>query len=70
MVKEDEIKKLEWRKSHKPKQIDNGSLVAGSPMYFYCINCGHTSDILPENYLSIPKKLCRECQKMKDMGWL
>lgn len=53
------------------EQIDNGSLYAGSPMYFYCIVCGALADKLPENYfLSTPKKLCAECQALKDLDWL
>jgi len=57
-------------KSSKGKQIDNSSLCAGSPMYFYCKSCGGLADVLPESYISPPKKLCDECQALKDMGWL
>ncbi|KKM61094.1 hypothetical protein LCGC14_1535210 [marine sediment metagenome] len=52
------------------KRINNSDLPAGAPMYFYCITCGGTSDVLPENYLAPPKKLCNECNALKDLGWL
>jgi len=61
---------LQQRRENKPKQIDNGSLYAGSPMYFYCKSCGHLADTKPESYFTPPKKLCAECQALKDLGWL
>ncbi len=39
-------------------------------MYFYCISCGYPADEKPEGYLTPPKKLCPECQALKDLGWL
>lgn len=54
----------------KVEKIDNGSLPAGASMYFYCIGCGGVADVLPENYVSTPKKLCNECQALQDLGWL
>ena len=51
-------------------RIDNSSLPAGSPMYFYCISCGCVADVLPESYNCQPRKLCEECQALKDLGWL
>ena len=57
-------------KSAKEEEIDNSSLYAGSSMYFYCKSCGSLADVLPESYISPPKKLCDECQALKDMGWL
>jgi len=54
----------------KKEKIDNGSLYAGSQMYFYCKSCGGLADVLPESYISPPKKLCDECQALKDLGWL
>lgn len=53
----------------KPR-IDDSRLPAGSPMHFYCISCGAPSDVLPENYVAPPKRLCGECQDLKDLGWL
>jgi len=49
-------------------QIDNSSLYAGSPMFYYCRYCGLRSDTLPEGWLSGPKQICEECRKMED--WL
>ncbi len=57
----------------KEKQIDNGALHAGSPMYYYCKSCGLLADTMPELWdtrLTQPKKLCDECQALKDAGWL
>jgi len=69
--KEAALEALKKRRGNPPEQIDNASLYAGSPMYFYCISCGHLAGTLPENdFLSTPKKLCRECQALKDLGWL
>lgn len=48
----------------KTKQINNSSLHAGSPMYFYCRHCGVLTDTLPENYISPPSKLCGGCKRL------
>lgn len=61
---------LEERIANRPEQIDDSKLHAGSPMHFYCVRCGHLSDTLPEMYTWPPKKLCKECQNLKDLGWL
>lgn len=68
--KEAALKALADRRANKPERIDNSRLMAGSPMYYYCITCGHTSDVLPECHFSTPRKLCSECQALKDLGWL
>ena len=73
LTQEAALKALAERRQNKPKQIDNGRLRAGSPMYFYCRSCGHQSDCLDELYQpgpNTPKKLCAECQFMQDKGWL
>ena len=64
------LKELHKRQANRPKQIDNASLYAGSPMYFYCVVCGHIADTLPEGYLTRPARLCTPCQEMKEAGWL
>ena len=66
------LKALKKRRKEnaKKEKINNASLYAGSPMYFYCINCGGLADTLPENYSWAPKELCNECQALKDLGWL
>lgn len=61
---------LKSRRETAPRKVDNSRLPAGSPMYFYCVACGHLSDEKPESYTSAVKKLCGECQAMKDLGWL
>lgn len=50
------------------KRIDNASLPAGSPMYFYCVTCGEEMSV-PEGYTS-RSKTCGECSALKDLGWL
>lgn len=62
---------LDDRRANQPEKIDNASLPAGSPMYYYCKSCGHLADTKPENwFVGSVKKLCDECQAMKDCGWL
>ena len=70
--KEAALKALARRRAEAKKSthIDNSSLYAGSPMYYYCKSCGALADVLPECHLNPPKKLCDECQAMKDTGWL
>lgn len=52
------LKQFEKRKKEnsKVKKIDNSSLPAGSPMYFYCSFCGCLTDVLPESFTCEPKK--------------
>jgi hypothetical protein len=68
--RETAVEALKERRANRPDQIDNSSLPAGSPMYFYCVACGHYADEKPECYTSTPKSLCEECQALKDLGWL
>lgn len=69
--KEAALKALKERQNNPPKEIDNASLYAGSPMYYYCESCGHLADVLPESdFSSRPKELCKDCQTMKYSGWL
>jgi hypothetical protein len=50
-------------------QIDNGSLYAGSSMYYYCKHCGLLSDTLPEGwFMQGPSRVCKACSDMKE--WL
>lgn len=64
------LAKLEERRKNPPRRIDNSSLPAGYPMYYYCISCGHISDTLPEGHFGSPKRLCDFCVGLKEMGWL
>lgn len=51
-------------------RIENSLLVAGSPMYFYCRCCGDMCDELPEDFLTVPKLTCVECDGLIDRGLL
>ncbi len=68
--KEAALAALTYRRANKPKPIDNGSLHAGSPMYFYCLACAHLADVKPESFTTRPKSLCAECDALKQLGWL
>lgn len=73
LAEEESIAMLAHRRNHKPVQIDNASLVAGDPMYFYCTSCGWPSDMKHELYrpeLSPIQTLCEFCRYLKDRGWL
>lgn len=56
------IEQRELRRQNKPDHIDNSSLYAGSPMYYYCRDCGWLAVILPEAHREAPPRLCLECQ--------
>ncbi len=64
------LKALHDRRANPPERIDNASLYAGSPLYFYCLSCGWLADTVPENYITRPARLCLKCQELKDLGWL
>jgi len=70
MNKEEALKALAARRATPVARIDNSSLPAGAPMYYYCISCGQTADVLPESHFSAPRKLCAACRDLKDLGWL
>lgn len=44
----------------KVKRINNASLYAGSPMYYYCRLCGNVM-ILPETHIEMAPKYCYCC---------
>lgn len=52
------------------EKIDNSGLHAGSPMYFYCKDCGIPTEVLPEDYLFQPNRCCSQCKGLEDRGWL
>ena len=70
--KEFALKALAERRaeSAKTEPINNASLYAGSPMYFYCRTCGAIADVLPEAYISEPKDYCDECKALIDLEWM
>lgn len=51
------------------KKVDNSSLPAEAPMYYYCTSCNHEMK-LPENHTCPAPDLCDECKAMKMLGWL
>lgn len=63
------LAELEQRRANPPERIDNASLYAGSPMYYYCKLCGWLAETLPEEHNQIPKQLCAKCQQLRDKGW-
>lgn len=52
------------------EKIDNAGLHAGSPMYFYCKDCGIPTEVLPEDYLFKPQQKCSQCVGLEQHGWL
>jgi hypothetical protein len=49
-------------------QIDNASLYAGSPMYYYCRHCGLLACTMSEGHWGRPSRVCDDCADMKE--WL
>lgn len=57
----------ERREANIGKQVDNASLNAGSPMYYYCKCCGVQTAVLPEDwYRELPPKYCDECKALPE----
>ena len=52
------------------EKIDNSGLHAGSPMYFYCKECGIPTEVLPEDYMFPCLRMCSQCQGLESHGWL
>lgn len=46
------------------------TLPAGSPMTYYCRECGAISDVLPEAHHEKPKRICGDCAAIVENGWL
>jgi hypothetical protein len=67
---DDRLRALHHRRANPFPKVGNSNLYAGSPMYFYCTSCGHLADIMPESYRGQPRKLCTQCQELKDLGAL
>lgn len=49
------------KKANQGKMINNSSLPAGSPMYFYCRFCEVPTATLSENYTVTPSTICDPC---------
>ncbi len=50
------------------KEINNSSLPAGSPMYYYCKYCGAHTETLPECHMRAPKVVCDPCAPLRLHG--
>ena len=60
--------KLRRQKHIKTPRINNGDLIAGSPMYFYCKGCLIQHCTKPENYTSEVPKYCNACETLATHG--
>jgi hypothetical protein len=70
VTKDEALAALAKRRSlNQPKVIDNASLPAGSPMYYYCHVCDALVAVKDESwYRDPPPKLCSECFELKEAG--
>lgn len=67
--KEAALAALAERRANAPEPIDNVSLPAGSPMYYYCQTCAVLVAVKPENWWQDPPpKRCSECAALKEAG--
>ncbi len=58
-------------KENQDKQIDNSSLRAGAPMYYYCYGCGVLVATKPEGWFGeSPERYCEGCKILADHGML
>ena len=52
----------ERRTANVGKQVDNATLPAGAPMYYYCYSCGAQTAVKPEDWVDDPPpRYCNEC---------
>jgi hypothetical protein len=49
----------------KDQRVDNSSLPAGAPMYYFCRACGQFITALPEAHFSPAPKYCDDCEDLK-----
>ena len=72
MTKDEALAALAKRRFlNQPKVIDNASLPAGSPMYYYCHVCDALVAVRAEDWYldrDVPPKLCSECVELKEAG--
>ena len=50
------------------EHVDNASLYAGSPMFFYCRKCRVHTVTLSESFTCKPKTICDPCKILADHG--
>jgi hypothetical protein len=66
-----EVEFLRRCKENQGKQIDNSSLRAGAPMYYYCHGCGALVATRPEGWFGeSPERYCDGCKILADHGML
>ena len=66
-----EVEFLRRYTTYRGTQVDNSSLPAGSPMYYYCKGCGISTDIRAESWLgSPPPRYCEACSELSKVGSL
>lgn len=46
---------------------NNQQMSAGQPMVMYCCHCRMMCDILPEDFVCIPRNVCTPCQQLVDL---
>lgn len=56
------------KEENKGKQIDNSSLPAGAPMFYYCRFCGAHICTLPEGHTQLISTVCHPCKILRDHG--
>lgn len=63
-----EFKELRDRKqaNSKKERVNNASLRAGSPMYYYCKVCGEEQILSKDHLASEIKQQCDKCKKLLD----
>lgn len=51
------------------EKINNATLYAGSPMYYYCRLCGLLAATLPETHSCPAPRYCEPCDRMLDQAF-
>lgn len=55
-------------KENAGKQVNNSSLPAGSPMFYYCRFCGAHICTLPELHTQFVRDICTPCDALLTHG--
>lgn len=61
---------LRRAENSQKEKINNASLYAGSPMYYYCKSCDALAATLPECHISPAPRFCGPCRDLFDQGRL
>lgn len=51
------------------ERVDNHSLPAGAPMYYYCRLCGMELGAHPEAHVGPAPRYCSPCETLVEAGW-